>query len=246
VIAVTGTFIPISDAVTILERGMHGGIATAELVVRVRQKEPGLRPGFEPRRGYAANEIYVATRSGALQLYVWSAGRTGVAQFPIKAVELLLCPRGQIPDVVYRPSFKLLLSLAGNAWMAGGALYLNEAEFSAWYDGQKRRGAWPSQRKKGTPNRDSGRPRRGRPSLQAAISSRIMRVVNGGRWTARDPISGLVAIFRATDDHACAQASHDTIARTIDALYRETGDGRLRRARRRRTPRSLTQNSIAV
>lgn len=103
-------------------------------------------------------------------------------------------------------------------------MYLQKDEFRAWYEKQKSRGRWPSQRTRATP-------RIGRPSKQTnELRTSIIARVEEGSWSASEPVAKLAALLIARE-----APKRNTLKRAVDQLYEETGDPRLRLVPRKRS-----------
>lgn len=235
-------FLKISTAVRRLADGMYGGFSVAELVRHatarlVEVEGPGRsaktqRPRFGPQSTDAAQLIRRAAESGALPTWVVKRDAARPDLVSPSAVKLVIGARGGLPDhpTLFQGrrdrSVEPLLDR-----LRGGLLLVQEKEFAAWYRKQRQRGRWPSQRQRKPTGR--GRPRK----RSQALDNQILRMVRDDRWDAGQPISKLCSLLKQL--HAEDELpSAETISRFVDALFHETGNEKLRRARRSRPGRS--------
>jgi hypothetical protein len=239
-----------SEAARILASGIFGGGKRPELVSKFKAEFPGARIHSGPQREQAAERLMDAVTKGELPLYIWNRSARNVApnssvdHVPVKIARRLRPNRGGLPDYPYRVSTTLIDSLREHptllaAFQGGlmghkraGAFLLSNEEFRAWYERERSRGKWPSQR-------SSIKPRRGRrSSTNEALISLVVEAVNEGKWAADQ---GTKALCRLLEGSGHAVPSHDTMHRLIDRLFIETGIEALRRKRRRsrREPRQV-------
>jgi hypothetical protein len=111
------------------------------------------------------------------------------------------------------------------ALLTRGHLALREAEFAAWYRGERGRGKWASQKSR-------SKTRGGRPTKQTErLRGWILKFVEDKSWRADKPIILLRHLLTASIGPD--SPSDDTLARLVDNLFLETGEPGLRRNRRR-------------
>jgi hypothetical protein len=124
---------------------------------------------------------------------------------------------GGLPDRAIRPPVNLLRDklVTSELFVAlsSSAMLLEKSEFKAWYDRQKRRRRWPSQR-------ESTKPRPGRPPKQTnELLTSIRARVAERTWTAADGIAKLAKLLVSN-----GAPKRNTLRRAVDQLYEETGD----------------------
>jgi hypothetical protein len=217
-------FLLISDAVARLEAGMFGGeIKRPEPVKAAKMVYPRASVGWGLHKQKAGAIVYAAIMSGELSVNVFiSSGMNGTGrplQVPVEALGQLTRIRGSLPDHAIRPSAALLRDgLVTSELFAGlsnSAMYLPQSEFKAWYTKQKRRVRWPSQR-------TSRRPRIGRPSKQTdELRTSIIARVEEGSWSAAQPVAKLERLLASR-----GAPKRNTLKRTVNQIYSETGDPR--------------------
>jgi hypothetical protein len=139
----------------------------------------------------------------------------------------LIASRGSLPDHPIRPSIK---SAEGNerlfALLTVGLLVVRASDFEDWYQSERAKGRWPSQRSKSKISE-------GRPTKQTeAIRNAVLALVRDHKWNGKDPISGLQRLLVASGRSEVP--SQDTLARLVDHLHSEMGEAELLRIPRRR------------
>jgi hypothetical protein len=119
-------------------------------------------------------------------------------------------------------------------------LVLSRTEFSAWYESERRRGLWLSQRRRAPRTENARRP--GRPRLSDQLSDTILALVRSKSWGGDQSVRKLRGLLKARLQESVA--SEDTLCRRLDELFLETGepDLRRRRYRRRAVQSSIPQN----
>jgi hypothetical protein len=138
--------------------------------------------------------------------------------------------RISLSDVPYRLTLKKVLDADGTeqlfAVLTRGQLALREAEFAAWYRGERGRGKWTSQKSR---SKTGG----GRPTKQTdRLRSWTLKFVEDGSWQPDKPIALLHRLL--TRSIGPNIPSDDTLARLVDNLFLETGEPGLPRNRRRK------------
>ena len=107
-----------------------------------------------------------------------------------------------------------------------GLLLVRRSEFDVWYQRERAKNRWPSQR-------STSKQRDGRPSVQT--DELRTAVINA----MRERKTSIAALRRRLVGSGRADIpSLDTLERLVDQLYRETGEAeffRMKRARRKRT-----------
>jgi hypothetical protein len=229
---VESRFLLMSEAVARLEGGMFGGnIRRPEPVEAIKKLDPHISVGFGLHRQKAASAIHKAIMAGGLGVHVFGPlgadGVRRVLQVPINVLAHLLKSRGGLPDHPIRLPFNLIRDHAVApellAALSSSAMFLKNTEFEGWYQQQKRRRLWPSQR-------ESVKPRIGRPSKQTdelLISIRARAAENA--WCASEGIAPLVKLLVSH-----GQPTRNTVRRAVERLYEETGDPQFRIIPRKR------------
>jgi hypothetical protein len=225
-------FLLISEAVARLEGGMFGGdIRRPEPVKAIKKLDPHISVGFGLHRQKAASVIYKAIMAGELGIHVFGLpGADDVCRplrVPINILERLLKSRGGLPDHPTRLPFDLVRDNLATpelfAALSSSAMFLKNTEFEGWYQQQKRRRRWPSQR-------ESVKPRTGRPSKQTGeLLISIRARVAETSWSASEGIAPLVKLLVPH-----GQPTRNTVRRAVDRLYEETGDPQYRIVQRKR------------
>jgi hypothetical protein len=226
-------FLPISSAVARLEAGMFGGPTKRSALVAAAQKEvPGrLSRGSGHRRMRAAQVIHAAIMADKLRVYVLSRPAVGIApqalQLSIEIIARLIKVRGSLPDHAIRPSMKLLRDgvVSGELFSAlfTSSMTFKEAEFEAWYQRQKRKRRWLSQKENTEP--PPGRPTKITEKLLTKI--KVLRAEE--QWSAPDSIAKLVRLLVAA-----GAPNRNLVFRAVQRLYDETGDSAYRIISRKR------------
>ena len=134
---------------------------------------------------------------------------------PVPVVKRLIASRGSLPDHPIRPSMQ---TAKGNeklyALLVVGSLVVRASDFDVWYQSERAKGRWPSQRSKEKKN--------GRPTRQTeALGNAVLALVNDLKWNGKDGITTLHRLLVASGRSDVP--SQDTLARLVDHLYRETG-----------------------
>jgi hypothetical protein len=207
---------------------------------------PGIGPENPAARTEAAGKALVAAaKRGCLTVYSVPdpelvarsrssiPGGPRVVALPRTLLDSLVLSRGTLPDHAPRPSLRkcggdkqLLFALET------GFLAVKESEFEAWYQAERDRGKWPSQRYQ------TKRPIKGRPAKETTgLRSAIMALVQGSRWTAG---AGLNALHRLLSTERTNVPHSAALGRIVDRLWNETGEAEFRRTKRHRRKRSGT------
>jgi hypothetical protein len=228
-------YLPLSHATNRLADGMWGGLPRPEPVVALKQGQQKLSVGFGPWREQAAECLRTAAIKGELVVYVVAEDQSHIptgqslAQaepvvVPVGILSRLLTSRGGLPDHPIRA--------LGNgkmfALLKAGLLVLRTRDFEAWYQLERAKGKWASQRsRKKSPE--------GRPTKQTeALRNAVLGLVRDLKWSGRAGISALHRLLIASGRSDVP--SPDTLARLVDQMHQETGEAGLRRiARVRRT-----------
>jgi hypothetical protein len=215
-------FLLISHAVARLEKGVFGGDLKRPKPVEAAKKHyPRASIGWGVHKQAAAAAVDAAISAGDLSVYVFAPSDSGEGgcplQIPALALGRLTRIRGGLPDHAIRPSVALLRNglVASQVFAAlsNSAMYLQQSEFNAWYERQRNRRRWPSQRK-------SKRARVGRPSKQTdELLTSIRARVEEGSWCAKYGIAKLAKLLVSR-----GAPKRNTLRRAVDQLYRETGD----------------------
>jgi hypothetical protein len=226
-------WIRVSSAISRLQGAMFAGVRRPLMVGEFKKSWPRASIGFGPQRQKSAETIHRAILCGDLPVHVLgrASHEDDTTLLPVPTAVLAKIPkaRGCVPDHCFRISPSLVREgiLEGKTLVAmlHGPLLLDDMAFKRWYESERRKGKWPSQR--GSKHRSAGRPRK----QTDALRNRIQTIVNAGEWCGEDKVSVLHRkIFSGGHEPT---VSHDTLARVVDDLFIETGDAQFRRRRRR-------------
>jgi hypothetical protein len=150
---------------------------------------------------------------------------------PVNVVKRLIASRCSLPDHPIRPSIE---TADGNqklfALLTVGLLVVRTSDFDVWYQSDRAKGRWPSQKSK---EKKDGRPTKQSDPLRNAV----LALVHDHKWSGKDPISALHRLLVASGRSDVP--SQDTLARLVDQLHRETGEAallRTPRVRRKQRP----------
>ncbi|HWX71795.1 MAG TPA: hypothetical protein VNY79_04800 [Xanthobacteraceae bacterium] len=231
--AIPDCFFSISEAVSVLARGMWGGLQRPDPVGQFKKQFGNVSVGFGPWKEEAARRFRTAAIEGNVQVYVYCEKSGSASHVETKPVSLsievlarLIAPRGGLPDHAVRPSLKI----AGGdtkllALLARGILLVSKKDFDNWYRSQRSKRRWASQRL-------TKRRRGGRPSVQTeALRSAIFSILLGNKLSIAELRRRLVGAGQI------GVPSSDTLERLVDQLHRETGEKNLRRIKRLRRKR---------
>jgi len=239
---VPADFLPLSRAIDRLANGIWGGLQRPEPVASIKQEQKKLSLGFGPWREKAGRRLRAAAEKGKLVIYVLairpvrsedhsltacSPEKIEPVAVPVNVVKRLIASRGSLPDHPIRPSIE---TADGNqklfALLTVGLLVVRTSDFDVWYQSERAKGRWPSQRSKLKIN--------GRPTKQTdRLRNAVLALVHDHKWSGKDPISALDRMLVASGYSEAP--SQDTLARLVDHLHRETGEvGLLRITRARR------------
>jgi hypothetical protein len=221
--AVETEFLVISEAVARLEAGRYGGsIKRPEPVPGIEKMGTRYSVGSGARRQKAASAIHEAIISGALGIHVFvpAKGADGGIQprlVPLDVLKRLPKVRGTLPDRPARHPFNLFSDepLAPDlfAGLSSSALHLSRAEFVAWYEREKSKRRWPSQR-------ESKQAPIGRPSK---ITSKLLDLIRGcvaqNAWDADKGIAPLVTLLAPN-----GAPNRNLVRPAVQQLFEETGD----------------------
>jgi hypothetical protein len=212
---------------------MFGGtIKRPEPVEAIKKIHPRLSVGWGPHKEKAASAIHAAILTGSLGVHVYTRptaeGVSHTLHLPIDVLTRLLKVRGGLPDHAIRPPVSLFRDTCVTpelfVALSNSAMFLQVSEFQAWYQRQKGRRRWPSQRA-------STKPRTGRPPKQTdELFTSIRARVAENSWSAADGIAKLVKLLVS---HGAPR--RNTVRRAVDQLYEETGDIRYQIIPRKRT-----------
>lgn len=221
----------ISEAVARLEAGMFGGgTKRPEPVEAAKKIYPRDSIGWGLHNKRAAAVLDAAIRAGDLTVNVFTPSSTDrvrrLLQVPLDVLDRLLRVRGGLPDHAIRPPVNLrYTSVRSELFVAlsNSAMFLPQGEFKAWYERKKSRRRWPSQR-------ESKKPRTGRPSKQNdQLLTSIRARVAEQKWSAPDGIAKLVRLLAT---HGAP--NRNLVRRAVQRLYEETGNSRYRIVPRKR------------
>ncbi len=238
-------FLRISCAVNRLSDGMWGGLQRPDPVAAIKQDQKKLSLGFGPWREKAGRRLRAAAAIGKLAIYVFakpqvrsedhnptdcSPEKIEPVAVPVNVVRRLIASRGGLPDHPIRPSIK---TTEGNetlfALLTVGLLVVRASDFDGWYQSERAKGRWPSQRSKSKSN--------GRPTKQTdPLRNAVLALIHDHKWSGKDPIAALHRVLVASGHSEVP--SQDTLARLVDHLHSETGQAgllRITRVRRKQT-----------
>jgi hypothetical protein len=237
-------YLRISHATNRLEDGMWGGLPRPEPVVTFKQGQQKLSVGFGPWREKAAERLMAAAVGGELAVYVIAQPQRGFRKrklrklpreviepvvVPVGALSRLMTSHGGLPDHAIRPT---IMTTRGDAVLLGllitGLLVVRTNDFDAWYQSERAKGKWASQRSR--TKSPEGRPTKQTESLRNAV----LGLVRDLKWDGKAGIAALHRLLVASGRSDVP--SPDTLARLVDQMHSETGEAGLRRiARARRT-----------
>jgi hypothetical protein len=225
-------FLLISEAVARLEAGMFGGaIQQPETVKAAKKFYPGASIGLGLHKEKAASVLNAAIVAGDLTVHVFTLSNTDRGsrplQVPLGVLNRLLKVRGGLPDRAIIPPVNLLRDISVHSELfvalSNSAMFLPQGEFKAWYERHKSRRRWPSQR-------ESKKPRTGRPSKQNdQLLTSIRARVAEKAWSAPDGIAKLVGLLAT---HGAP--NRNLVRRAVQRLSEETGDSQCRIIPRKR------------
>ena len=227
----TDGFLHISDAIARLSAGIWGGLALPRPVLNIKLKDPTISVGFGPRKEDATGYITSAILKGHLALYLVPRAESLVrgwinpVNVPISVAKRLIRPRRAFPEHCIRPTIK---TAGGNqellVQLTKGSLAIRESEFYAWYQLERAKGVWPSQRSR-------TKTKFGRPTKQTeALRKAVFALLHNKVWSSKD---GIAKLRRLLVKGRCLATvpSPDTLERFVDRLYVETGTDHYRRRR---------------
>ena len=111
--AIQDGFLSVSEAVSVLARGMWGGLRRPDPVRQLKKQYRNVSVGFGAWKEEAARCFKTAAIEGNVQVYVFAKTsrsashiETVPAPLSIEVLERLIAPRGGVPDHAVRPSLK--------------------------------------------------------------------------------------------------------------------------------------------
>jgi hypothetical protein len=245
-VVIPSNFLRISEASKRLAQGMWGGLERPTAVQKIKRQEPKLRVAWGPWRESAGHRLRITVINGELPVYIVPLGRPrlGRQQLLFEKIEmvppavlkrLIPTPRGRrriLTDRPYRPTLKTterdarLLSL-----LEAGILMVRTDEFSTWYQAERAKGRWPSQ--KDRISEPSAVRTRGRPTKQTEeLRNAILGLGRQAEWSARDGLNELRRRLIASGRSKIPNPA--TLGRLVDAIHDETGDAEFQRKKRLR------------
>lgn len=198
-----------------------GAIKRTEPVEAFKRIDSRFAGGWALHKEKAASTIYAAIITGDLSVIVFTRSMADRVsrplQVPLDVLNRLHSVGGGLPDYAIRPPVSLLRKTSIDSEMfvalSRSAMFLQVSEFQAWYERQKRRRRWPSQR-------ESKRPPIGRPSKQDdQLLTSIRARVAEEKWSASDGIAKLVRLL-ATN----GAPNRNLVRRVVQRLHVETGN----------------------
>jgi hypothetical protein len=216
-------YIRISHGTQILEEAMYAKTSSPEIVKtakgghrRVTLNDIPIVLQFGPRMEEAAAAIRSAALSNELDVYVAIPSENQLMRMTSEILASLIRIHRGLPDTLYRvnPFLSGVARLPDN-----GELLLKIEDFRAWYEIQRRRHKWPSQR-----DTMPIAKKLGRPSKQDMARQLVMKAVDEEEWRASDGIAALlkIVLLRGTS------CSKGTISRLVRNLFLETGRAEFR------------------
>jgi hypothetical protein len=239
-------FLPLSSAANILKSKMYGGLPLPEFVPGTKEKfikeklAKNLSLDSGDWREDARRRLRQATTENELSVFVIAVAGAKPVQVPAKVLDRLITSRGGLSDhPVPLPPLSVIKASRGDerlyVLMKTGILVNECREFKAWCRLESRKGKWPSQR--WPPQRTRLKRPKGRPPKQTwALRDAVLERVGEGKWNGQMGIPSLRRLLASE-----GEISEDTLGRLIKDLIKETGDSRLRVAKRRKR-RRLPQN----
>jgi hypothetical protein len=235
-------YILLSAAINQFAAGIWGGLRQPEPVRAVKKIAKKLSVGFGPWREKAGQHLTAAVRRGELGVYVAPdasrlaqcvpspTGYSGPVIVPRTVLKRLITSRQTLQDDPIRPS---LTTAAGDerlfALLSVGVLVVRSDDFATWYEVERARLKWPSQR-------STNRILPGRPSKQTeAMRNAILGLVRDEKWRGEQGATQLRRLLLSLGRTAVPSA--DTLARMVEQMHHEIGDPALILKRRMR-PRS--------
>jgi hypothetical protein len=219
-------YLRVPDAVTALAKGMYASFQQPKPLHKIKLDDQKASVVFGPWKEDAAQHIRAAICDGRLPLYARSNSSHLVLLRP-DVVSRLITVRGGLPAHPIRPSLK---TAGGDVELLkvlnSGVLLIRQDDFAAWYESERRKGRWPSQRlKKGL---TGGRPTKITGFLRSAVAEALRERKRNVAKLHRDLVtSGRTDV-----------PSVDTLERLVDQLYRETGRPEFFRTKRRHRMRT--------
>jgi hypothetical protein len=226
-------FLRFSDAVDLLAQGIWGGLQRPIPVRKFKRQYKKTSVGFGPWKEKAGKCLRSAALDGKVPVYVFGTPQSEIGDLspeitpvPVIALRRLIPIRGSLPDHP-RASMK---AAGGDGKLFRslntGLLLVRRSQFDAWYQRERAKRRWPSQRS--TSKRRDGRPSVQTDDLRTAVINAM-----------RERKTSIAALRRRLVGSGRADIpSLDTLERLVDQLYRETGEAeffRMKRTRRKRT-----------
>ncbi len=239
-------FLRLSEAVDILEAKMFGGIKRPGPINEAKKYGgKNLSVGWGPWRERAKKTIRQAALRGEIKIYAVGPPPRGIGsdrndkpadagdgepmEIPVIILECLPTSRGGFLEGGIRLGHDVLqkeeMSAALETALYEGSLVVDSATFQSWYETEKARKRWPSQR--------GAKHRIGRPSIRTeAFKNAVQAIINDGEWNAATHSVNALR-RRLQQRNTTPPPSADTLIRLVDGLFEETGDPALRRPPRK-------------
>jgi hypothetical protein len=230
--------IQVGAALARFHASMWRTVPVVEQVAEARREASASPPitggiGWGLHKSHSAEILYQAVVGSRLALFAWPTRNDDQgSREPADEVQVLR----QLPPALVEQLRPLHRGLPSN--LIGGrqpilkhypGLSANDvpvfvsSEFERWFDGERGNGAWATQRPRDAADNRARMPRRpGRPSILREVERTIAAIVADNQWTKAEPISRLGGIVRTRG----IQANDDTVRKSLDGLYVQTGDSR--------------------
>jgi hypothetical protein len=186
---------------------MWGGLRRPEPLAAIKHDQKKLSLGFGPWREKAGRRLRAAAIKGELVIYLLakpqarsedhsltecSLEKIEPVVVPVNVVKRLIISRGGLPDHPIRPSIK---TTEGNetlfALLTVGLLVVRASDFDGWYQSERAKGRWPSQRSKSKSN--------GRPTKQTdPLRNAVLALIHDHKWSGKDSIGALHRVLVAS------------------------------------------------
>src|SRR5258705_6360018 len=174
-----------------MDDGRWGGMAGPDMVADIKRKQKKLSLGFGRWREKSGKRIRTAAVKWKLAIYVLarpevrseddrlaecSSEKIEPVAVPVPVVKRLIASRGSLPDHPIQPSMQ---TAKGNeklyALLVVGSLVVRASDFDVWYQSERAKVRWPSQRSKEKKNERTTR-------QTEALGNAVLALVNDLKW----------------------------------------------------------------